>query len=482
MTQMNKSWRAFYTKCITLLILIVFLSTTESNGYAHGSKPQVGLRLYYQSVSKAAQELIDATPEEQRGQLLYSFEDEQRIYGPDRTNTDSFCGVLAWCAPWGVKQGEMNQAQLVALNKLLSLSLSSGGYQNFVAGMNIHRIIGEIEDVASPQFMQEATELCPDVEAEDIFELREKCPAATFNEYNTVAGALSPVNGEYDMTWIWRQAPGLSVRQQQFENFSISFFGELGSENWSFRFEGHHQTLSIHIHKDPKTGQLTVHNTPLFLGAFPVIIPEDPYEEDFSSQWNWAKGQMLMYNVVDNIREFWLEIPEPLKAQAYISNDNFKQAAPLLVDTFVPWLLSAIEPSVDVDAIDSYPHISIRVRELPPEAIWRLKQVFMHYLGTMSIAVAEQYQSRLLKALLKNEVVTLAWSGSALEDKGGRHFSYIRVGDLLLEFQQSNQWSTQHDPNMRGNHVHSMLRDLSYDWTNPMSSHIHSHHAGHSHH
>ena len=31
--------------------------------------------------------------------------------------------------------------------------------------------------------------------------------------------------------------------------------------------------------------------------------------------------------------------------------------------------------------------------------------------------------------------------------------------------------AVQHDPDVTGNHVHSMLRDLSFDWLDPLAVH-----------
>ncbi len=438
------------------------------------------LEMYHDAVTRAALDFVETVPEAQREALLFPFDSAARFSGTETENTPSFCAVLAWCQPWGLQQGVMQQDQLIAMNKLLATALSTGGYQTFLAVMNRHRILGEIEEVATADFMEKVEAECPDIKGGTLFELYEQCPNAGMPQYVSLAGAKTPTNGVYDMTWVWKEDPGLEKRRDQFDAFAIAIFGDIGSDDWAIRFEGHHATLNIHMHRDPKTGRVSVANTPIFLGSSPVIIPQDPIDHDITQQWNWTKGQVLLYATIQNVRAFWMALPEDVQAEAFVASDNFQQHGHLRVETFPPWLLSALEPSIDADAINSYSYVKIDADKLPAEAVWRLEQTFKAYFNNMNSAVADQYQNRLNKALINGDEITLAWAGGELENLGGQHFSYIRVGDLLLEFQQSNQWSAQHDPEHSGNHVHSILRDLTYDWDfDPLAIHMTG--AGHRH-
>ena len=440
------------------------------------------IAMYHNEAAKAAKVLVEQTPVSDHVKLLYPFSSKNRVYGTETKNTPSFCAVLAWCEPWGLKQGDMSEGQLIAMHKLLATTLSAGGYQTFLAFMNRHRILGEIEDVATADFLESVEAKCPSLKARTLSELMEKCPQAETTDYISLAGAKTPTNGEYDMTWVWKKDPGLEKRRAQFDNFSIAIFGDIGSSDWSIRFEGHHATLNVHFHTDKKSGLVSVANTPLFFGSSPVIIPKDPHDGDITKQWNWTKGQVLMYKTIDNLREYWIELPQSIQQQAFISKDNFKQYGVLSVETMPPWLLSTLEPKVNTERIDAYSHSIVNSHDLPKAAVWRLEETFNAYLGSMNAAVAAHYQQRIKQALTNGAEIKMAWAGGDLADKGSQHFSYIEVAGLLLEFQQSNQWSAQHDPNISGNHVHSMLRDLTYTWDyDPISLHLKEHGHGHHH-
>ena len=368
----------------------------------------------------------------------------------------------------------------------MSMVLSPGGYQTLLAVMNRQRVIGEIEDASTDDFIDKVLEACPGLVAYSVFDLAQQCPEASgekFTEEYIVIGGAKPAHEapqDYNVGWEWTPPPGSLKRYKQFEQYTIALFGEIGSQNWAIRFEGHHVSINLTFETDPETQELTVNNTPLFIGTFPLVIPTDRYPsvESPLTQWEWTQSQLMMYKVTYHLRQFWQTLPPQLQRQSFISPDFFNQEAPLESDTPPPWLLTAADLVVDPGAIDNYPHVTLTASQLSDAAKWRLEQAFKYYANNMSNDVGDQYSLRVANALANNGSLTIAWSGGDLADFGSHHFSHIRVGNLLLEFQQSNQWSSQHDPNMRGNHVHSMLRDLSFPWSdhNPLVKHIHSDH------
>ena len=138
-------------------------------------------------------------------------------------------------------------------------------------------------------------------------------------------------------------------------------------------------------------------------------------------------------------------------------------------------LLSTMDKAVNLSKIREYPHIEIKASELDAEALWHLKQTFKYYTSLMHAEVEHFYYDRITTALRDNQPITLSWAGQDLTNVGARHYSYISIGGLLLEFLQSNQYLVQHNPNVTGNHLHSMLRDLSFDWEDPLEKHEHTH-------
>lgn len=438
---------------------------------------QRSLKLFQQDAIKAAQRLIDETPQDDRARLQYQFFTEQRVRGTDQTNTPSFCAVLAWCEPWGIKQVEMSQPQLEAMHKLLSTVLSTGGYHTFMTLMNRHQMLGELENVSTASVIQEIVDKCPSIRGNTLAELIEKCFEVTSTDrYTGLGGAFKPdpVTGEYIIRWPWNP-PGLDIRRQQFDNFSIALFGELGAEDWGLRFEGHHVTVNIHFHNDPETGEILVSSTPAFYGSSPIIVPEDP-GVDTNTNWNWTKGQTVLFREVEQMRGFWLALPERLRISAFIDSENFYQEGVLRVETFPPTLLSSLDPVIDTTKIDQFPNITIKAKHLPDEAKWRLEEVFKSYLGSMPSAVAAQYQERINKALRGNGEITMAWAGGDLDDINSQHASYIEVAGMLLELQQNNQFTVQDGTAFENNHLHSALRDLKHPWDfDPIDRHYRHH-------
>ena len=101
-------------------------ATTSSP--AANPSDQKAVRMYAAEVATAADRLLEITPPEQRVLLALPFDSKKRVSGRETENTPQdappFCAVLDWClVGWGLPQGSMDQQQLVAMHKMLSLSL-----------------------------------------------------------------------------------------------------------------------------------------------------------------------------------------------------------------------------------------------------------------------------------------------------------------------------------------------------------------------
>jgi len=292
-----------------------------------------------------------------------------------------------------------------------------------------------------------------------------------------VGGAKTFLESGTTVDWTWDALPGLEARYKQFCDYAIALFGTPGSDRWGLRFEGHHVTVNLTFLKSGD-GQVEVHATPLFFGAFPMIIPEDPYgADDIASQWHWAKGQVLMLGLMHHLRQFWESVPDEVRKGAFIGADLIDQARPLVLDTPTSSLVAALTPEVDRHAITSYPHVTVAANELGEKALWHLRQAFLLYTGAMSPDVGLHYLRKFDRAIDDKQMLTLAWAGGSLDANGSHHYTYAVVNDLLLEVLQSNQYTVQHDPKFSGNHLHTMLRDLSFDWDDPMLRHQQSDHV-----
>ena len=186
----------------------------------------------------------------------------------------------------------------------------------------------------------------------------------------------------------------------------------------------------------------------------------------------------MLYGAAQDLREFWQSLPARDRDQAKILNNRFEQVSPLLADTPPNYLITALDTRPDPQSIRRFASIEMLPKHLSKKSLWHLMQAFDVYLSPMNSEVASQYRLRLNTALNSNQPIQLSWAGGALADISSHHYSYLQVGDLLLELFQSNRFSTQHESVPSGNHVHGMLRDLAFDWQqpNPVQKHLLKHH------
>lgn len=427
---------------------------------------------YVADVGAAVEDLINLTPESQRPALLYPFDSQARTLGRDTSQTESFCAVLQWCPiGWGVPIVDMDVHQRTALHALLERALSAGGYQTLLAILNRNRIVGEMEDVGDATVVDHVRRADPAAAgAESIFEFSGLEPDSPAPWYPVVGGAKTFSATGTTVEWSW-DPPGLKERYHQFGDYTIAIFGRPGDDGWALRFEGHHISINLTMQKD-KDGTYAVNATPLFLGAVPIVVPVDPYApEDISTQWHWTSGQVMMLGVVHHLREFWRNVPDDVRRGAFIGANLFEQAPPLVLDTPPSSLVAGLSAVVNQRAIDAYPHVTIDARGLSEKALWNLRQAFACYTGAMNPNVGPGYLSRFDQAVRDGKTLTLSWAGGSLEELGTHHYTYAVVDDLLLEVLQSNQYSVQQDRKFVGNHLHTMLRDLKFDWDDPMARH-----------
>ncbi|MEM7138185.1 MAG: DUF3500 domain-containing protein [Myxococcota bacterium] len=458
----------------TTLAFALALSIGATSGGSQAGASDVDL--YASEVASAAQAFLESLTPAQRDKLVFPFDSIARTHGRDTSQTPSFCAILQWCpAAWGLTQCSLSQRQRVAMHTLLSLALSSGGYQMVNAVMLRNRLIGELEHASDPATSRKARDAKPKDLAQSIFEFQDLAPVGSRTWYPAVGGAKQYEDGTTRINWAW-DPPGLKERRTQFCDYSIAIYGEPGSARWAFRFEGHHLSVNLTFLKDRDTGETSVYTTPLFIGAFPMVIPEAPPGDDITEEWTWAQGQQMMYRSAIHLNQFWQSMPRAVRKSAHIGPTVFGEAAELLLDTPTSSLIAVLSPEVDADAIQDYASVDVLGRTIGARASWHLRQALGYYLTAMNPTIAEGYLERIDASLSSSDTITIAWAGGALDDPGNHHYSYLRIGSILFEFLQSNEYAVQHNPAFTGNHVHSALRDLSFDWTDPMRNHHHGNH------
>lgn len=481
---LKKTTSPLCNTAITIIMIIKIISILLSHSQAAAQPDESAAvfdrsAIYYaEDVTSAAQQFISLTLESERSKLIFDFDNQARTRGQDITQTKSFCNVLEWCPhAWGIPVCDMATKQREALHLLMSRVLSPGGYQTMLAIMNRNRVIGEMEDVGDGSVVGDVLNSTPQASgAETVFELEGIEQAPGDDAYPVVGGAKTFLDTGTTVDWRWASPPGLMKRHEQFCDYAIAFFGQPGGDHWSLRFEGHHISINVTF-QEGEDGQLEARATPLFFGAFPMVIPNDPFpDSDIAKQWHWVKGQVLMADLVHHLRQFWLHAPDEVRESSKIDASMFSQARPLLLDTPPSSLVVALEPDVDRHAIEAYPHVHVLPEEFKTKALWHLREAFQMYFSAFNSDLGTEYLIRFERAIQGKDRMTLSWAGGALDLFGSHHYSYIVIGDLLLEVLQSNQYTVQHDPQLSGNHIHTMLRDLTFDWDDPMRRHHHNHH------
>ena len=423
--------------------------------------------IYVNKVTDAAREFLGMLEDNQRIRTLMPFDSQQRVSGRDASHTPAFCAVLAWCVGWGIPQCSLSPAQQQALTRLLASALSDSGYQSVRAILNSHRIIGELEEVADSKFVGEVARQCKTLEAESVFSIPGRClpqGKKAAPDYVAVGGAApTDADGNYKLAWEWPNgAPGLKIRREQFCDHNIAFFGEPGSKRWAFRFEGHHLTVNLTFLRDSTNGGYRVHATPLFLGSFPIVVPPSPKPDDLEWQLTWVASQELMRETLEHGRQFIGALPAKARQAAFVAGDNFPQTPPLRNNHFPNWMLTST--LADPAGPLPFPPATIPSADLDESAMWHLRLFFRRYFDALHPAIGDRYKSMLNKLLDGNANVSVLWAGDPPEMSGGAMFLHVAIGPLLIELNADNQWSTQHRAVPMANHLHSMLRDLSFRW------------------
>jgi hypothetical protein len=196
--------------------------------------------------------------------------------------------------------------------------------------------------------------------------------------------------------WQWTP-PGMAERWHQFEHYALAIFGTPGDKAWAMRLEGHHVSLNLTMLRDGTRWQ--VHGTPLFLGAFPIIVPPPVDATALDNPLTWQQGQQLGLGLTSSLRRVWLAVPDPLRRQAKRAPDGFPQRPPLANDTPAAPMLTALALRPDAGLIARGPHVDLPVATLPAEAGRHLSALYAELFATLHPAMAASYHQRWAGAL-----------------------------------------------------------------------------------
>jgi hypothetical protein len=423
----------------------------------------------------------DSLDEGQRRAMMFPLGGPERTSSRDASRTPAFCAVLAWCVPgWGLPTGRLSFEQRARFEALLAVALGSQGYSTITAVRNRQLLIGTLEEAASPTAIRTALATLPaDTAAPTLAALLEMLAAAGVDLPKAVADAVS-IGGMNpgEESWVW-PPPGLAARWTQFEDYAVSVFGDPGEPGdeatWSLRLEGHH--LSVNLTFLRVGDHWEIHGTPLFIGAYPIVVPPPTGAGGPDDPLAWQQGQSLGLGITHAAKAFWRAVPEAQRAAALRAPANYPQRPPLHNQTPTAEMLAALAVDPPTEEIAAGPHLRALADELPPSAQRALAALFEELIATLHPDVAATYRERLRAALTAGSVVA-TWAGGDLADPGSQHFSSIRLGPLLIELLQTPQYSVSSVRVPWANHLHVMLRDLSSPvWGDPLRAHLASDHA-----
>jgi hypothetical protein len=198
-------------------------------------------------------------------------------------------------------------------------------------------------------------------------------------------------------------------RGRHSDDYRVVVFGEPGAEEWAWRFEGHHLSVTMTI----ADGEVSP--APIFLGANPARVEH--------------AGRTVLRPLApeeDLAREF-LHVLRPADRRAA----TIAAAAP-----------ADITSGTGAKAANRIDPTGVAASRLRPGDRELLDQLVGVYLDRLPAELAEEQRRR-----LDDEDVHFAWAGPLTP--GTRHYYRIQADDLLIEYDNTSD---------DGNHAHTVLR------------------------
>ena len=199
------------------------------------------------------------------------------------------------------------------------------------------------------------------------------------------------------------------------DDYWVAVFGAPADDVWSWRFEGHHVSVTATI------AGSTVSVAPLFLGANPARI---------------THGDDLVLGPLsreeDLARTLLAELPAPLRGRAIVDD---RAPADILTGT-----------AADVAGFDE--PCGVRGADLTASARELLDRLLQLYLDRLSPALARpEYEA------IRLDEVCFAWAGGP--DAGQGHYYRLQAPSLLVEYDNTQR---------SANHAHTVLRRPGEDF------------------
>ena len=205
-------------------------------------------------------------------------------------------------------------------------------------------------------------------------------------------------------------------------HYVLAIFGDPSEEEWAWRFEGHHVSLSVSIAGD----DITV--TPSFFGSNPAEVRTGP-----------LAGLRVHGRVEDLARELVTSLQGRQRSAAIVADqapaEIFTAQINVPAERWEAWL-SAVEP------------IGVEVADLNEMQQFWVRQILAEAVNNYAEEIAMQYRDQ-----IDFDSLSFAWMGSTTV--GEPHYFRLQGGDFLYEYDNVQN---------NGNHVHSVWRSKANDF------------------
>lgn len=205
-------------------------------------------------------------------------------------------------------------------------------------------------------------------------------------------------------------------------HYTLSIFGDPSADEWAWRFEGHHVSLSVAL------GDEGITVTPSFFGSNPAEIRTGP-----------LTGLRVHGALEDMARELVESLTAPEQRRAIVSERAPSEMLTSQVNLdrakWHEWL-QAVQPE------------GIRVRDLNEVQQHWVRRILDEVVGNYRDELATDYLAR-----IDPRGLSFAWMGAT--ERGQPHYFRLQGDDFVFEYDNVQNG---------GNHVHSVWRSKSHDF------------------
>lgn len=244
------------------------------------------------------------------------------------------------------------------------------------------------------------------------------------------------------------------------EAYYLTVFGRPGfDDTWSWRFLGHHLSLSYTI-----VGQRWISVTPCNMGSEPAsmgtIAPlradDDLGFEILNGVSEQQREQVVIHDVAP-ADYTTRQVPRIGKVEY-----------PDHIDLGIPWYRITDEDREALKFEKDRPR-GLAAADMPSTVRTRVIDLVESFVGRMPEEIAERQMARIKAEGL--EAVHFCWAGG--RERGTPHYYRVQTGQILIEFDNAID---------DGNHIHSIWRDYRNDLGHQLLLDHYEHEQHHGHH